>query len=83
MELVSSAKIYIGTSGWKYKGWANSFYPAACPAKLHLDFYITQFPTVEINASFYRLLANARAPLNARKLIEMVGKYAVRIRDDG
>ena len=55
MELVSSAKIYIGTSGWKYKGWANSFYPAACPAKLHLDFYITQFPTVEINASFYRL----------------------------
>jgi uncharacterized protein YecE (DUF72 family) len=52
---VSSAKIYIGTSGWRYKGWANSFYPKGCPAKRHLEFYATQFPTVEINASFYRL----------------------------
>lgn len=52
---MSSAKIYIGTSGWMYKGWANSFYPKGCPAKRHLEFYITQFPTVEINASFYRL----------------------------
>ena len=38
-----------------YKGWANSFYPKDCPAKRHLEFYVTQFPTVEINASFYRL----------------------------
>src|ERR1700747_1381708 len=38
-----------------YKGWANSFYPEGCPAKRHLEFYVTQFPTVEINASFYRL----------------------------
>lgn len=52
---MSSAKIYIGTSGWMYKGWANSFYPEGCPAKRHLEFYVTQFPTVEINASFYRL----------------------------
>jgi len=52
---VSSGKIYIGTSGWIYKGWANSFYPEGCPAKRHLEFYVTQFPTVEINASFYRL----------------------------
>ncbi|HZC34299.1 MAG TPA: DUF72 domain-containing protein [Chthoniobacterales bacterium] len=48
-------KIYIGTSGWMYKSWANSFYPKGCPAKRHLDFYVTQFPTVEINATFYRL----------------------------
>jgi len=52
---VSSGTIYIGTSGWIYKGWANSFYPEGCPAKRHLEFYVTQFPTVEINASFYRL----------------------------
>jgi uncharacterized protein YecE (DUF72 family) len=38
-----------------YKGWANSFYPESCPAQRHLEFYVTQFPTVEINASFYRL----------------------------
>jgi uncharacterized protein YecE (DUF72 family) len=52
---VSSGKIYIGTSGWMYKSWANSFYPKGCPAKRHLAFYVTQFPTVEINATFYRL----------------------------
>jgi uncharacterized protein YecE (DUF72 family) len=52
---MSLAKIYIGTSGWMYKSWASSFYPKDCPAKRHLDFYVTQFPTVEINASFYRL----------------------------
>jgi uncharacterized protein YecE (DUF72 family) len=40
-----------------YKSWANSFYPKGCPAKRHLEFYVTQFPTVEINASFYRLPA--------------------------
>jgi uncharacterized protein YecE (DUF72 family) len=52
---MSSAKIYIGTSGWMYKGWASSFYPKGYPAKRHFEFYLTQFPTVEINASFYRL----------------------------
>jgi uncharacterized protein YecE (DUF72 family) len=52
---VSSAKIYIGTSGWMYKSWANSFYPKSYPAKRHLEFYMSQFSTVEINASFYRL----------------------------
>jgi uncharacterized protein YecE (DUF72 family) len=54
---LSSGKIYIGTSGWMYKDWARSFYPTDCPAKQHLGYYVTQFPTVEINATFYRLPA--------------------------
>jgi uncharacterized protein YecE (DUF72 family) len=52
---VSSGKVYIGTSGWSYKSWAASFYPKEIPAKRQLEYYVTQFPTVEINASFYRL----------------------------
>jgi uncharacterized protein YecE (DUF72 family) len=52
---VSSGKVYIGTSGWSYKGWARSFYPKEIPVKRQLEYYVTQFPTVEINASFYRL----------------------------
>ena len=47
--------IYIGTSGWSYKSWATSFYPADLPAGKQLDFYATKFPTVEINNTFYRL----------------------------
>jgi uncharacterized protein YecE (DUF72 family) len=52
---VSSGKIYIGTSGWSYKSWACSFYPKEIPVKRQLEYYATQFPTVEVNASFYRL----------------------------
>jgi uncharacterized protein YecE (DUF72 family) len=52
---VTSGKIYIGTSGWVYKDWAKRFYPREIPKKRHLEFYATRFPTVEINASFYRL----------------------------
>jgi uncharacterized protein YecE (DUF72 family) len=47
-------QIYIGTSGWVYKEWANDFYHGLKPRQ-HFPFYATQFPTVEINATFYRL----------------------------
>ena len=47
--------IYIGTSGWSYKSWAGNFYPSDLPASKQLKFYMTRFPTVEINRTFYRL----------------------------
>lgn len=47
-------RIFIGTSGWVYKEWADDFYRGLKP-KEHFSFYATQFPTVEINATFYRL----------------------------
>jgi len=47
--------IYIGTSGWSYKSWAESFYPSELPAGRQFNFYATKFPTVEINNTFYRL----------------------------
>lgn len=63
-------RIFIGTSGWSYKEWANDFYHGLKP-KEHFQFYATQFSTVEINASFYRLPAlktvkawEAKAPVN-------------------
>lgn len=48
-------KVYIGTSGWVYKDWQRHFYPADIPARAHFQYYATHFPTVEINATFYRL----------------------------
>ncbi|MEO5957551.1 MAG: DUF72 domain-containing protein [Opitutaceae bacterium] len=47
--------IWIGTSGWSYKEWAGHFYPKAWPKKNEFLFYARHFPTVEINATFYRL----------------------------
>ena len=48
-------KAWIGTSGWIYKHWAESFYPDDWTKTQHLEFYAQHFPTVEINATFYRL----------------------------
>ena len=49
-------KLWIGTSGWSYKSWlGGTFYPKGLPARAQLDFYATQFPTVELNTTFYRL----------------------------
>lgn len=47
--------IWVGTSGWVYKEWAGHFYPKGWPKKDEFAFYVRHFPTVEINATFYRL----------------------------
>ena len=49
------AEIRIGCSGWHYKHWVGTFYPAKTPATRMLSYYIEQFDTVELNNSFYRL----------------------------
>lgn len=50
-------KAWIGTSGWSYKGWVGRFYPPGLPARQQLSYLAREFPTVEINSSFYRLPA--------------------------
>lgn len=47
--------VWIGTSGWVYKQWAGNFYPQGWPKKDEFAYYTRHFPTVEINATFYRL----------------------------
>ena len=49
--------IRVGTSGWSYKEWKGSFYPAKLAAEEMLRFYAGRFPTVEVNNSFYRIPA--------------------------
>jgi uncharacterized protein YecE (DUF72 family) len=48
-------RVFVGTSGWVYKGWAGSFYPSGLKKFDELEYYATRFNTVEINATFYRL----------------------------
>jgi uncharacterized protein YecE (DUF72 family) len=52
---VKQGKIYIGTSGWHYRHWIGTFYPAGTKADQQFDLYKQSFSTVEINNSFYRL----------------------------
>ncbi|HYC31135.1 MAG TPA: DUF72 domain-containing protein [Gemmatimonadales bacterium] len=48
-------RLLTGTSGWSYKEWKGTFYPADLPADDMLRYYATKFPSVEINNSFYRI----------------------------
>ena len=48
------ARFWIGTSGWHYGHWRGRFYPQELPTREWLPYYAGRFPTVELNASFYR-----------------------------
>lgn len=48
-------RIAVGTSGFAYKEWKGSFYPADLPAEGMLRFYGSRFSAVEINNTFYRM----------------------------
>ncbi|HZD17470.1 MAG TPA: DUF72 domain-containing protein [Actinomycetota bacterium] len=52
---MSEGTIAVGTSGWSYDDWAGAFYPDEVPRSRWFDHYVTRFPTVEVNYSFYRL----------------------------
>src|SRR5882762_3072325 len=46
---------FVGTSGYAYKEWKGHFYPAELKAADYLRYYASQFRTVEINNTFYRM----------------------------
>lgn len=47
--------LYLGTSGWNYKHWRQTFYPESLPQSRWLQYFFERFDTVELNNSFYRL----------------------------
>ncbi|HUR19472.1 MAG TPA: DUF72 domain-containing protein [Vicinamibacterales bacterium] len=51
--------VHIGTSGWSYGHWVNALYPGGLPTERRLDYYVRQFGTVELNASYYRWPSDA------------------------
>ncbi len=50
-----TGRFRAGCSGWQYKHWKGSFYPATLPQSRWLHHYAGVFDTVELNNSFYRL----------------------------
>ena len=47
-------RFLVGTSGWTYDHWKGLFYPEDLPKSKWFEYYIRFFPTVEVNATFYR-----------------------------
>ncbi len=51
------AVLRVGTSGYSFKEWKGSFYPADLPDKQMLPYYAARLPVVEINYTFRHMPA--------------------------
>ena len=51
----NSKKLLAGASGYSFKEWKGSFYPADMKPDGMLPFYAERLPTVEINNTFYQM----------------------------
>lgn len=49
------SKLHLGTIGWSYNFWKGTFYPAKSTSKDFLAYYASQFNTVEVDSTFYRI----------------------------
>jgi uncharacterized protein YecE (DUF72 family) len=47
-------RLFAGTSGFAYPGWAPRFYPAGLRSDGLLSYYATRLPAVELNNTFYQ-----------------------------
>src|SRR5437588_534542 len=70
-------RMRIGCSGWMYKHWRGFFYPPELPQRQWLEYYATQFDSVEINNSFYKL-PEASAFAEWRRRVPSGFVYAVK-----
>jgi uncharacterized protein YecE (DUF72 family) len=52
---MTTGHIRIGISGWRYEPWRGVFYPDRLAQDKELAFAARQFPTIELNGSFYSL----------------------------
>jgi uncharacterized protein YecE (DUF72 family) len=59
--------ILIGTSGWQYRHWRGRLYPDGLAQSRWLERYLDAFRALEINATFYRLPAEATFAAWARR----------------
>ncbi|HXX99832.1 MAG TPA: DUF72 domain-containing protein [Candidatus Limnocylindrales bacterium] len=64
-----SPLLHLGTSSFTAEGWEKAFYPKGVAARDFLSYYATQFDTVEVDSTFYRIPAistvkgwNAKTP---------------------
>ena len=67
------ARVLVGTSGWSYPSWRGPFFPTGLPAKHQLEYYASQFDTVELNGVFYR----TPTPESVRRWRDQTGRHFV------
>lgn len=51
--MAEPGRILIGTQGFSFDDWVGPFYPPGTSKRGYLEAYAAQFPTVEIDSTFY------------------------------
>jgi uncharacterized protein YecE (DUF72 family) len=69
--------VHVGCSGWNYKDWRGAVYPPGVPARRWLEHYSRRFDTVEVNATFYRLVSRDAV---ARWVRETPGQFVFAVK---
>jgi uncharacterized protein YecE (DUF72 family) len=72
-----AGQLLVGTSGWVYEHWNGRFYPEGLPHKRQLAWIAQQFPSVEINGTFYSL-SHPRSFATWRTLVPSRFVFAVK-----
>jgi uncharacterized protein YecE (DUF72 family) len=49
------SELYIGTSGYDYPEWLGEFYPQKLARSKFLEYYSTQFNSLELNGTYYKM----------------------------
>lgn len=52
---MQNPRAYVGTSGWNYRDWRGVLYPRGLRQADWFAHFASQFDTVEVNTSFYRI----------------------------
>jgi len=73
-----ATEYHVGTSGWHYDHWKETFYPTELPRTAWLAHYALSFSTVEVNNSFYRL-PSERAFMNWKESSPTGFLFAVKV----
>jgi len=72
------ADLMVGTSSFSWPEWHGPFYPPDLPVGERIGWYATQFPTVEVDSSFYRCPTRAQTSGWARRTPESF-RFALKV----
>lgn len=69
--------VHVGCSGWNYDSWRGELYPPRLSPRHWLERYAERFDTVEVNATFYRLI---RREAVARWIEQTPGEFVFAVK---
>ncbi len=55
IKIILRLNLYVGCSGWSYRGWKGTFYPSNLENRDWLSYYSKFFKFVEVDSTYYNI----------------------------